>query len=120
MEPAEKHQVAGLDERERGFNRLVELVLSEGSYRAVFSYERTMVVSGNFVSPAEAMNELIRLLHQRGFAQLRTQVSFRDGSYLGSQEPWIEYPDPHGAFLSVQRLVRWWRRLVGEGAQFRA
>ncbi|MGH7411262.1 MAG: hypothetical protein ACREJ6_09450 [Candidatus Methylomirabilis sp.] len=79
-----------------------------------------MVVSGNFVTPAEAINELIRLLHQRGFAQLRTQLSFRGGTYFGSQEPWVEYPDPRGMFVSVRGLFRWLRRLVGEGARLRA
>ncbi len=120
MESAEKHQVAGLDDHDRGFNRIIELVLSEGSYRAVFRYERTMVVSGNFVTQAEAINELIRLLQQRGFSQLRSQLSFRGGTYFGSREPWVEYPDPRGAFISARGFFRWLRRLVLVGARFRA
>jgi hypothetical protein len=117
MEAAEKHQVAGLDDRDRGFNRPAELLLSEGSYQVVFRYEDTRVVTESFVSPADAMHELIRLLHQRGFSQLRSQLSVRGGTYFGNQHPWVEYADPGGAFKFGRGLFRWLRRLVGECAR---
>jgi hypothetical protein len=41
-----------------------------------------------------ALLALIQLLHGQGYRQLRTQKSFRNGVYLGSQELWVEYPDP--------------------------
>ncbi|MBM4121607.1 MAG: hypothetical protein FJ249_03315 [Nitrospira sp.] len=91
---AEKHQVAGLDERERGFNRLVEIGLAEGSYQASLRYETTLVMTDRCETQTAALGELIRLLHERGYRQLRSQRSFRDNRYLGSQEQWIEYQDP--------------------------
>jgi len=117
MEAAEKHQVAGLDDRDRGFNRPAELVRSEGSYQAIFRYEDTKVITGSFVTSVEAIHELIRLLHQRGFWQLRSQLSARDGTYFGNQHPWVEYADTRGSFIFGRGLVRWLRRLVGERAQ---
>jgi hypothetical protein len=90
----EKHQVAGLDERERGFNRLVEIGLAEGGYQARLRYETTLVTTDRCETGTAALSELIRLLHARGYRQLRSQLSFLDDRYLGSQEQWIEYPDP--------------------------
>jgi len=37
---------------------------------------------------------LIHTLQSEGYRQLRSQMSFRNGVYLGSQEMWVEYPDP--------------------------
>jgi hypothetical protein len=41
-----------------------------------------------------ALLTLIRTLQSQGYRQLKTQQSFRNGVYLGSQELWVEYPDP--------------------------
>ena len=38
--------------------------------------------------------EIISTLQEQGYTQLRSQLSVQEGTYLGSQEPWIEYPDP--------------------------
>lgn len=90
----EKHQLAGLDERARGFNRIVEVHRIERMYRAVLKYEAAQTAAEGDVSGQAALEALIRQLHAGGFTQLRSQLSFRGADYMGSREPWIEYPDP--------------------------
>jgi hypothetical protein len=90
----EKHQLAGLDTRERGFSRPVVFEQAEGGYQAILRYETTRVVTTTQATPGVALEELIRMLQGQGYSQLRTQLSVREGTYLGSQKPWIEYPDP--------------------------
>lgn len=110
----EKHQLAGLDAQERGFNRMVELDRNGGTYRAILRYETVRVAADGCPTEAEALQELIRQLHAHGYAQLRSQMSFRGNTYCGSREPWIEYPDPErpagkqGGFMA--RLLDWFRR----------
>lgn len=110
-EVVEQHQLAGLDERERGFNRLVELNQQTGEYRAVLRYEAALVATGGCETAAAALNELIRLLHRRGYTQLRSRLAFRGHAYLGSREPWAEYPDPARPSRISWGLLEWWRRL---------
>ena len=93
-EVVEKYQVAGLDERERGFNRLTALERAEGGYRAVLLYETAVVKTGGGPTTDAALSELIVLLRERGYTQLKSRLNFRGPQYLGSQEPWTEYPDP--------------------------
>jgi len=90
----EKHQLAGLDTCERGFSRPVVFEKSDGKYQAILRYETTRVVTTAYDTPGAALEELIRMLQGQGYSQLRSQLSVREGAYLGSQEPWIEYPDP--------------------------
>jgi hypothetical protein len=90
----EKHQLAGLDLRERGFSRSVVFELADGRYQAILRYETTRVVTTAQDTTGAALEELIRTLQGEGYSQLRSQLSVREGMYLGSQEPWIEYPDP--------------------------
>jgi hypothetical protein len=90
----EKHQLAGFDARERGFSRPIVFEQAEGGYQAILRYETTRVVTTTQATPGVALEELIRMLQGQGYSQLRTQLSVREGTYLGSQEPWIEYPDP--------------------------
>lgn len=93
-EPAgEKHQLAGFDARERGFNRPVEFLRTSSGFQASLRYETVHLVTSDSASTADALQQLIRLLQEQGYTQLRSQQSYRDGIYLGSQEPWIEYPD---------------------------
>jgi hypothetical protein len=89
----EKHQLAGFDAQERGFNRPVEFMRTPSGYQAVLRYESTRIVTPEAASPAEALQQLILLLQQQGYRQLRSQQSYRDATYLGSQELWVEYPD---------------------------
>ena len=90
----EKHLLAGVDERERGFSRAVEIERREGVFRATFRYEALVLESAGAESAAAALTEMVRLLQERGYRQLRTRLTFLGGAYLGSQELWIEYPDP--------------------------
>ena len=90
----EKHQLAGIDARERGFSRPVVFERADGGYQAILRYETTRVVTIARDTPMAALAELIRTLHGQGYSQLRSQLSIKEGTYLGSQEPWIEYPDP--------------------------
>jgi hypothetical protein len=90
----DRHQLAGLDNRERGFSRPVELERAEEGYRAVLRYESLVVATDHRSTQDEALHLLVRLLHEQGYRELRTQRSFCGGLYLGSQEQWFEYPDP--------------------------
>jgi hypothetical protein len=94
MNQTEKHQLAGFDVRRRGFSRPVVYEEADGGYRAILRYETARVVTVVRTTQGAALEELIRILHEQGYSQLRSQLSVRDGIYLGSQEPWIEYPDP--------------------------
>lgn len=116
-EVIEKHRLAGLDDRQRGFSRLVEVERVDGAYRAAFHYEALAAMTERMTIKESVLPELVKALHARGFTQLRSRLSFRGGEYLGSQGLWVEYPDfPHAATgagrLSrlVDALRRWWSR----------
>jgi hypothetical protein len=109
MNQTEKHQLAGFDTRERGFSRQVLLEKADGGYRAILRYEATHVVTSAQATPGTALEELIRTLQGQGYSQLRSQLSFREGTYLGSKEPWIEYPDPA---RSTAQEGGWLKRLL--------
>ena len=104
----EKHQLAGLDTRERGFSRPVVFEQADGRYQAMLRYESTRVVTTAHDTPGAALEELICTLQGQGYSQLRSQLSVREGAYLGSQEPWIEYPDPARA---MEQQGGWMKRL---------
>ncbi|HET9962934.1 MAG TPA: hypothetical protein VFQ34_11405 [Nitrospiraceae bacterium] len=107
----EKHQVAGFDDQARGFNRPVEFLITPNGCRAVLRYEKKRILSPDASGSTEALRQLIAVLQGEGYRQLRSQQSYRNGTYLGSQEPWIEYPDPPapspGGLLALLR--RWWK-----------
>lgn len=105
----EKHQLAGFDARERGFNRPIVFEQADGGYQAILRYETTRVVTTAQATPGAALEELIHTLQGQGYSQLRSQLSVREGAYLGSQEPWIEYPDPA---RSMEEEGRWLKRLL--------
>ncbi|MBK5282938.1 MAG: hypothetical protein JJE16_12740 [Nitrospiraceae bacterium] len=94
MNQTEKHQLAGIDSRERGFSRPVVFEQADGGYQAILRYETTRVITTAHITPGAALEELIRTLQGQGYSQIRSQLSVRQGAYLGSREPWIEYPDP--------------------------
>jgi hypothetical protein len=93
-ESLDKYQLAGLDARERGFSRPVAFTRVEERYRAILRYETALKETESYSTQDEALRMLIHRLQSDGYRQLRTQMSFRHGVYLGSQELWVEYPDP--------------------------
>jgi hypothetical protein len=105
----EKHQLAGLDPFERGFSRPVVFDQAGGGYQATLRYETTRVVTAVQATPGAALEELIRTLQGQGYSQLRSQLSVRAGTYLGSQESWIEYPDPA---RGTEQQGGWLKRLL--------
>ena len=90
----DKHQLAGLDARERGFSRPVAFEQVGDGYRAILCYESILRETEPHSTQDGALYMLIQILHADGYRQLRTQMSFRNGIYLGSQELWVEYSDP--------------------------
>ena len=104
----EKHQLAGLDTLQRGFSRPVVFEQADGGYHAILRYETTRVVTTAQDNPGAALEKLIRTLQEQGYSQLRSQLSVREGTYLGSQEPWIEYPDP---VRDTEQQGGWLKRL---------
>jgi len=109
----EKYEVAGLDERERGFNRMADVEQIDGSYQATLRYESTIVRTNPCPGVSEALQQLISLLHERGYRQLRSRLSFRVQTYLGSQELWTEHPDPQPIAGSHGRWQRLRTKLTG-------
>lgn len=92
----ERYQLAGFDACERGFNRPVDFEHVGDGYRAVFRYEAEFLATDEKATREAALAELVRMLQARGYSQLRSQVSFKNGAYLGSQQPWVEHPDRTG------------------------
>jgi hypothetical protein len=107
------HQLAGLDDRERGFSRPIEFERAGEEYRAVLRYETVRLSTDPDATQDGALLRLIELLHSRGYRQLRTQVSIRNGVYLGSQEPWLDYRDPLTPVAAspgfLARVMGWFR-----------
>jgi hypothetical protein len=114
MNQEEKHQLAGVDGRERGFSRPVVFEQADGGYQAFLRYETTHVATTPHATPRAALEELIRTLQCQGYSQLRSQLSVREGTYLGSREPWIEYPDPprqpETSDGLISKFFTWFRR----------
>ncbi|OQW38366.1 MAG: hypothetical protein A4C66_11820 [Nitrospira sp. HN-bin3] len=115
----DKHQLAGLDDRERGFSRPVEFEQAGEGYRAVLRYEAVRVTTDTLPTQDQALTVLIQSLHAQGYRQLKTQLSFRNGLYLGSQELWVEYPDPPQAEPQpsgfLQKIKDWFRPRPANG-----
>jgi len=114
VEGCDKHQLAGLDERERGFSRPIELERAGESYRAVLRYEAVRVATEPLQTQDAALIAMIQVLQSRGYRQLKTQKSFSNGVYLGSQELWVEYLDPpvaeQGRSGFLARVLSWCRQ----------
>lgn len=93
----------------------MELVRTAAGYQARLRYESTHVVTPDAPSAAEALQHMIQLLLEQGYTQLRSQQSYRDGLYLGSQELWVEYPDrqpePEVGLLGLMK--KWLERSSG-------
>jgi len=88
------YQIAGLDDRERGFNRQAPVTTSSEGVQLQLWYETFQIMVGPVPTEEQALQELIRELHQRGYSQLRHQRLLEGERYLGSQEARVDYPDP--------------------------
>ncbi|MDR4495479.1 MAG: hypothetical protein AB7P17_01705 [Nitrospirales bacterium] len=92
--PSSVYQIAGLDDRERGFNRQAPVVVSPEGVQLDLQYETFHVVIGPVPTEEQALRELMQELQRCGYSQLRHQRLFAGDRYLGSQEVWVDYPDP--------------------------
>lgn len=117
----DKHQLAGLDDRERGFSRPVEFERTDGGYRAILRYETARITTETHPTQDQALTVLIRTLHTQGYRQVKTQLSFHNGIYLGSRELWVEYPDPLPAEPEkssfFDKVKHWFRSRSADGEQ---
>ena len=105
------YQLSGLDERERGFTRQVECTYEKEKYHVLLRYEHLIINEQSATNESSAIQNLVATLQQRGYTQLRSQLIFRGKNYLGSQELWVDYPDPKCTEeekpSKLERLLQW-------------
>ena len=107
------YHVAGLDDRDRGFNRQIHVIPCEGGFQARLRYESLQIEVDPVPTEDQVLHRLIHVLHERGYQQLRTQRLFVGEHYLGSQELWVEYPDPENPLETGRPWLPWLRRIIG-------
>ena len=102
------YQIAGLDDLGRGFTRQVEMKVGNGTFQAVFRYERFLLETEPHVTEQAAVVMLINRLQDRGYTQLRSRLQFRGDAYLGNQELWEEHqdPEPKGILARLLQIIR--------------
>jgi len=105
------YHVAGLDDRDRGFNRQVQVIPCEGGFQARLRYELLQIEIDPFPMEDEVLKRLIHVLQDRGYRQLRTQRIFIGDQYLGNQELWVEYPDPESSLDTEKTWGAWLRQI---------
>lgn len=89
----EIHQLEGQDDRDRVFNRRIEVARVEKGYRGAFHYEGITVETEPKRTISDCLVDLVGRLQQLGFHRLRSRVNFRGQRYLAEREPWVDYPD---------------------------
>ena len=104
------YHIAGLDDRERGFNRQAQVIAQGAAYQARLRYEALQIEVEAVDTEEKALQRLIHVLQERGYSQLRTQQIFQGERYLGNQELWVEYPDLE---LPDVQPVSWFMRIRG-------
>ena len=102
------YQIAGVDDRERGFNRQAQVAAQGTVYQARLRYEDLKIETEFVDTEEDALRGLIDVLQQRRYTQLRTQCIFQGEKYLGTQELWTDYPDPD---TSEAGSISWFARL---------
>ncbi|MEX2492594.1 MAG: hypothetical protein WD425_12615 [Nitrospirales bacterium] len=88
------YHIAGIDDRERGFNRQAHVMAQGVAYQVRLRYEALQIEVEPVDTEEAALHRLIEALQERGYTQLRTQRIFQGEQYLGNQEMWVDYPDP--------------------------
>jgi hypothetical protein len=94
LKQIEIHQIEGLDDRRRGFNRHVDVQRTENGYLASFEYEGVTTTTAPHPTIKESMGDLVAILQKKGFKTLRSRLNFRGRRYLAEREPWTTHPDP--------------------------
>ncbi len=89
----ERHQIEGQDERQRVFNRLVDILRVEKGYVGIFHYEGLTFESDSARTVEETIQNIISKLQKTGCSNLRTRLNFRGQRYLAEREAWVNYPD---------------------------
>lgn len=107
------YQIAGLDDRERGFNRQASVTESPEGFQVHLRYESVKITIGPVQTEEQALQGLVLELHGLGYSQMRYQRLFDGEQYLGSQEMWIDVPDPEKPPASESTWRRWFRKLLG-------
>ncbi len=105
------YQVAGVDDRERGFNRQIQMIFCPEGFQARLRYELLQIEVDPVATKEQALELLIQELQRRGYRQLRTQRIFLGDQYLGSQECWIDYADPEPLLNPKETWTKWLRRV---------
>ncbi|MCY4132043.1 MAG: hypothetical protein OXF39_05290 [Nitrospira sp.] len=102
------YQIAGLDDLGRGFNRQVEMKVLNGTFQAVFRYERFLVETELQATEQAAITLLVNHLQDQGYTQLHSRLQFRGEAYLGNQELWEEHldPEPKGILARLLQRIR--------------
>ena len=82
--------------------------ISNGTFQAVFRYERFLLATEPQTTEKAAVALLITRLQDRGYTQLRSRLQFRGESYLGNQELWEEHqdPEPKGILARLVQTIR--------------
>jgi hypothetical protein len=105
------YHVAGVDDRERGFNRQIQMFSCAGGFQARLRYELLQVEVDPVATEEQALKSLIHELQRRGYRQLRTQRIFIGDQYLGNQELWVDYADPEPPLTSKETWTIWLCRM---------
>lgn len=106
------HHISGLDDRERGFNRQVQVIGQGTAYQSRLRYEALQIEVEASVTEEEALQRVVQALQERGYTQLRTQRIFQGEQYLGNQELWVDYPDPEHPEAEPITWWMWLRQLL--------
>ena len=107
------YHISGLDDRERGFNRQVQVIGQGNAYQARLRYEALQFEVESQLTEDEALQQMVQILQERGYTQLRTQRIFQGAQYLGDQELWVDYPDPEQPEIPARSWLQKIQQIFG-------
>ncbi len=91
MTAAEIYQIEGFDPKKRYFNRNLFIHKKDKNYLARFTYETVYFETPHFLTPIEAVKELVKTLQEKDFSKLRGKINFKGKNYLTESEPWTDF-----------------------------